>query len=153
MTALNPTTGTKAANNVPKTTCIGKVMISTGTKNVIYKVESINIMVLPWLVVDGEVQWIFITHESDPSVSKTGSKKFKRKWSMCWTFTNSWYIQKKRQSTFFLWQQNLDNCTWNVFTRIHLFYHPKFHQEIEKNILLCHLISSSKLNLLLDEFY
>lgn len=27
MTALNPTTGTKAANNVPKTTCIEKAII------------------------------------------------------------------------------------------------------------------------------
>jgi hypothetical protein len=34
MTALNPTTGTNAANNVPKTTCIEKAIIWTRTKRI-----------------------------------------------------------------------------------------------------------------------
>jgi hypothetical protein len=41
MTALNPTTGTNAANNVPKITCNEKPIIWTRTKVFIYELKKI----------------------------------------------------------------------------------------------------------------
>lgn len=56
ITALNPTTGTKEANKVPKTTCNRKVMIWWESWNFTNEQKIANLAVQPWYPVINDIQ-------------------------------------------------------------------------------------------------